>query len=42
MFVSPEYGGAVLDKATGTTSHLRGALRQALKILRDYGRQPAR
>ena len=35
-------GGAVLDKATGTTSHLRGALRQALKLLREYNRQPAR
>ena len=35
-------GGAVLDKATGTTSHLQGALRQALKLLRDYSRQPAR
>ena len=34
-------GGAVLDKATGTTSHLQGALRQALKLLRDYSRQPA-
>ena len=35
-------GGAVLDKATGMTSHLQGALRQALKLLRDYSRQPGR
>ena len=35
-------GGAVLDKATGTTSHLPGALRQALKLLHHYSPQPAR
>ncbi|MEU3979323.1 TetR/AcrR family transcriptional regulator [Streptomyces sp. NPDC026672] len=29
-------GGAVLDKATGSTEHLRSALRQALALLRTY------